>query len=191
MPSGHQPIDGILPWFALKVRSRAEELVGKAIETKGYEVFVPTYLECRRYASCVKKVNAALFPGYLFCRLDVNNRLPLLKTPWVHQIVSLSGVPCPLDEAEVAAIRLVVDSKLPAIPWPYLTIGNRARIESGPFAGLEGIVMKLKGRERLVLSVHLLQRSVAVEIDRSWVRPMGVAGPGSLTVPERSRPDYI
>lgn len=176
-------MEGTLPWFALRVRNRAEELVGSALESKGYQVFVPTYLDVRRYASCVKKVDAALYPGYLFCRLEVNNRLPLLTTPGVHHIVSLGGVPCPIDEAEISAIRLVVDSKLPAIPWPYLTAGHRARIESGPFVGLEGIVILLKGRERLVLSVHLLQRSVAVEIDRSWVRPMGVVGPGSLMAP--------
>jgi len=182
MSSQHQPADGLLPWFALRVRNRAEELVGSALKSKGYEVFVPTYLDVRRYASCVKKVNAALFPGYFFCRLNVNNRLPLLQTPGVQHIVSLGGVPCAVDEGELAAIRLVVESKLPAVPWPYLTAGHHARIESGPFAGLEGIVIQIKGRERLVLSVNLLQRSVAVEIDRSWVRPMGVAGPGSLSV---------
>jgi len=157
--------------------------VASAVASKGYEVFVPTYLDIRKYASCVKKIDAALFPGYLFCRLNVNNRLPLLTTPGVHHIVSLGGVPCAIDEAEIAAIRLVVDSKLPATPWPYLTTGHHARIESGPFAGLEGIVIQLKGRERLVLSVNLLQRSVAVEIDRSWVRPLGAVGPGSLMVP--------
>lgn len=183
----HRPTDGLLPWFALRVRNRAEQLVGSALESKGYEVFVPAYLECRRYAGCVKKINAALFPGYLFCRLQVNNRLPLLTTPGVHHIVAMGGVPISVDEAEVNAIRLVVDSKLPAIPWPYLTSGHRVRIESGPFTGIEGIVMTLKGSERLVLSVHLLQRSVAVEIDRSWVRPMGVAGPGSILVSEPAR----
>jgi transcription antitermination factor NusG len=180
MHSEHQPQDRPYPWFALKVRLRAEELAGTAIRNKGYDVFVPTYLDCRRYAGCVKKVQAALFPGYLFCRLDVGNRLPLLQTPGVHHIVSLGGIPCAVDESEIEAIRVVVDSKLPAIPWPYLTAGHRARIECGPFAGIEGVVITIKGRERLVLSVHLLQRSVAVEIDRSWVRPMGVSGPGSL-----------
>jgi transcription antitermination factor NusG len=186
MSSTDQALDRLFPWFALRVRNRAEELVGSALQGKGYETFVPTYLECRRYASCVKKVNTALFPGYLFCRLDANRRLPLLTTPGVHHIVSFSGIPYPVDEEEVAAIKRVVDSKLPATPWPYLTVGNRARIESGPFLGLEGIVTTFKGRERLVLSVNLLQRSVAVEIDRSWIRPMGVAGPGALLIREGS-----
>jgi transcription antitermination factor NusG len=182
------PTSGLYPWFAVNVRTRAEELVGSSLENKGFEVFIPTYLECRRYSRCVRKIDAALFPGYLFCRLDVNNRLPLLQTPGVHHVVSLGGVPCPIAEQELAAVRLAVESKLPTIPWPYLTTGHRARIECGPFAGLEGIVMMFKGHERLVLSVHLLQRSVAVEIDRSWIRPVGVAGPGSLMLQSARTP---
>jgi transcription antitermination factor NusG len=169
------------------VRSRAELLVGKSLESREHKVFVPTYLDVRKYQSCVKKVNAALFPGYLFCRLDANNRLGVLQTPGVHHIVSLGGVPCPVDEQELSAIRLAVDSHLPAQPWPYLTTGLQARIECGPLAGLEGIVTLLKGHERLVLSVHMLQRSVAIEIDRSWIRPVGVRRPGAAPLPRHAR----
>jgi transcription antitermination factor NusG len=164
--------DGSWPWFALRVRSRAEPLVGAALTGKGYQVFVPTYLECRRYSSCVKKVDAALFPGYLFCRLDVNCRLPVLSTRGVEHIVSCGSVPQPIDDCEIAAIRTVVESQLPALPWPYLKVGNPVRIEFGPLVGLEGLVVFEKSRQRLVLSVHLLQRSVSVEIERSWVRPL-------------------
>jgi len=149
--------------------------VGTALTGRGYEIFLPTYLECRRYSSCVKKVHAALFPGYLFCRLDVNRRLPALSTSGVLHIVSCAGVPQPIEEPEIAAIRTVVDSQLPAMPWPYLKAGNPVRIEFGPLTGLEGLVVTEKSRERLVLSVHLLQRSVSVEIERSWVRPMAAS----------------
>jgi transcription antitermination factor NusG len=164
--------DGSFPWFALRVRSRAEQLVGTALSGRGYEIFLPTYLECRRYSSCVKKVNAALFPGYLFCRLDVNRRLPVLSTSGVEHIVSTGGVPQPLEDSEIAAVRTLVESRLSAVPWPYLKAGNPVRIEYGPLAGIEGLVVSEKSRERLVLSVHLLQRSVAVEIERAWVRSL-------------------
>jgi len=167
--------DRILPWFALRVRSRAEQLVGSALGGKGYEVFLPTYLECRRYSSCVKKVDAALFPGYLFCRLDVNQRLPVLSTGGVEHIVSCAGVPHSIADDEIAAIRTLVDSHVPALPWPYLKVGSPVRIEFGPLSGLEGLVVFEKSGARLVLSVHLLQRSVSVEIDRSWVRPLALA----------------
>jgi transcription antitermination factor NusG len=177
--------DSALPWFALRVRSRAEPLVGTALTGSGFEVFVPTYLECRRYASCVKKVDAALFPGYLFCRLDVNNRLPVLITRGVEHIVSCGGIPQPIPDPEIAAIRTVVDSHIRALPWPYLQAGNPVRIEFGPLAGLEGLVVYEKSRERLVLSVPLLQRSVAVEIERSWVRPIASTSKPVPSVPFR------
>jgi transcription antitermination factor NusG len=172
MSGERTPSDRSLPWFALRVRSRAEQLVGTALSGRGYEIFLPTYLECRRYASCVKKVDAALFPGYLFCRLDVNHRLPVLSASGVEHIVSIAGVPHPIEDTEIAAIRTVVESNLSAVPWPYLKVGNPVRIEFGPLVGLEGLVVVEKSRQRLVLSVHLLQRSVSVEIERSWVRPL-------------------
>jgi transcription antitermination factor NusG len=171
-----------LPWFALRVRSRAEQLAGTALSGKGFEVFVPTYVECRRYSSCVKKVEAALFPGYLFCRLDVNQRLPILTTPGVEHIVSFGGIPQAIADREISAIRTVVDSRLPAIPWPYLKAGNPVRIEFGPLAGLEGQVVLEKSRERLVLSVDLLQRSISVEIERTWVRPLSPTCNSSYSV---------
>ncbi len=174
MPGEHDSRTDSLPWFAIRVRSRAEQLTGTALSGKGYEVFLPTYLECRRYSSCVKKVDAALFPGYLFCRLDVNRRLPVLSSAGVEHIVSLGGVPQPIEDSEIAAIRTVIESKLSTVPWPYLKAGNPVRIEFGPLAGLEGLVVSEKSGERLVLSVHLLQRSVAVEIERSWVRPLAL-----------------
>ena len=89
-------------------------------------------------------------------------------------------MPEPIAETEIAAIRTVVESELPAVPWPYLKTGNLVRIEFGPLAGLEGLVVTEKSRQRLVLSVHLLQRSVSVEIDRSWVRPL--AAPAAMNL---------
>jgi len=172
MSSDRTTAEKFWPWFALRVRSKAEQLVGTALSGKGCEVFVPTYLERRKYASCVKKVEVALFQGYLFCRLDVNRRLPVLTTPGVEHIVSCGGIPQPIADTEIAAIRTVVDSRLPVIPWPYLKAGHPVRIEFGPLAGLEGQVVLEKSRERLVLSVDLLQRSVSVEIERTWVRPL-------------------
>ena len=110
-----------------------------------------------------------LFPGYMFCRLNPNDRLPILKTPWVIQIVGSHHCPVPVDEAEINAVRILVESGVPNQPWPFLQLGNRVRIESGPLRGLEGILTEFKGNHRLVVSVTLLQRSVAVEIDSAFV----------------------
>lgn len=161
-----------MPWFALKVRLRNEGAVHRALTRKAYETFLPTYTDLRRYSDRIKKVDAPLFPGYLFCRIDPVQRLPVLTTAGVEYIVSLNGEPEPVPEHEVAAIERITRNGAAAKPWPYLQAGHRVRVECGAFAGLEGILTGERGDERLVISVTLLQRSVAVEIDRTWIRPL-------------------
>jgi len=159
-------------WFALQVRSRYEKKVATFLDGKGYEWFLPTYWSGRRWSDRVKQVELPLFPGYLFCRFDAQNRLPILKTPGLISIVGTAKVPTAVDEIEIAALRTLAVSGLPKQPWPFLKIGQRVRIECGALTGLEGILLQNKGRNRLVLSVTLLQRSVAAEIDSSWVVPI-------------------
>jgi transcription antitermination factor NusG len=160
------------PWYALKVRTRGESLVGTILQRKDYEIFLPTYQESRKYSDRIKKVDAPLFPGYLFCRLDVLNRLPILTTPGVDYILGTNGEPEPLPEQEIGAIQRVVNSGAAARPWPFLKAGSRVRVEHGAFTGVEGILLTERGADRLVLSIALLQRSVSVEIDRTWIRPL-------------------
>src|SRR5438309_11626283 len=99
----------------------------------------------------------------------MQHRLPILTTPGVLLIVGIGKTPIPIDQAEIAAIQTLVTSGLPSQPWPLLQIGERVTINYGALCGLEGILLDFKGRHRLVLSVTLLQRSVAVEIDGAWV----------------------
>lgn len=157
------------PWFALQVRSRFEQGVAEHLDGKGYELFLPLYKCRKRWSDRIKEVEAPLFPGYLFCRFDAQDRLPILKTPGVIQIVGTNRVPIAVDEQEIQAIQTMVASGMPNQPWPFLSAGDRVRIESGPLRGLEGILVEFKGNHRLVLSVTLLQRSVAVEIDSAFV----------------------
>ncbi len=158
------------PWFALQVRTRHEAGVANFLTGKGYEPFVPMYQARKRWSDRIKVVDAPLFPGYLFCRLDVNNRLPILTTPGVIQIIGFNRVPVPVDEAEISAIQSLVASGLPSQPWPFLHAGDRVQIDAGPLRGLEGVLVELRGARRLVVSVTLLQRSVAVEIDSALVK---------------------
>ena len=157
------------PWFALQVRTRHETGVADYLHGKGYEYFLPMYKGRRRWSDRIKEVNSPLFPGYLFCRFDPQNRLPILKTPGVTQIVGYNHVPIAVDEEEINAIRTLVASGLPNHPCPFLELGNRVRIEAGALRGLEGILLEVKGKRKLVLSITLLQRSVAVEIDSEAV----------------------
>ena len=157
------------PWYALQVRARFEQGVAEHLDGKGYEWFLPLYKCRKRWSDRIKEVEAPLFPGYLFCRVNPQDRLPILKTPGVIQIVGCNRTPIAVDEGEVQAIQRMVASGIPNQPWPFLAAGDRVRIESGPLSGLEGILIEFKGNHRLVLSVTLLQRSVAVEIDSAFV----------------------
>lgn len=148
---------------------RHEVLVTDHLSGKGYEWFLPLYKSRKRWSDRVKESELPLFPGYLFCRFNPQDRLPILKTPGVTQIVGYNRIPVAVDENEIEAIRALVDSGVPNFPCAYLDVGSRVRIESGALRGIEGILTDLKGKRRLVLSVTLLQRSVAVEIDSDAV----------------------
>jgi transcription antitermination factor NusG len=161
-----------LPWFALQVRTRYEKNVASFLDGKGYEWFLPTYLSRRRWSDRVKELDLPLFPGYLFCRFNPMERLPILKTPGMISIVGTARTPTPVDASEITALRTLVSSDLPRRPWPFLKVGQRVRIECGALAGLEGILLQTKGRDRIILSVSLLQRSVAAEVDGSWITPI-------------------
>jgi len=160
------------PWFALQVRSRREGFIAAHLEGQGYECFLPLYKSKRRWSDRVKELEQPLFPGYLFCRFDLNNRGPLLMTPGVQQIVGIARTPMPVEEKEMEAIRLALSSGLPNQPWPYMHVGERVRVNHGSLVNLEGILVNFKGSNRVVLSVSLLQRSVAMEIELAWVSPM-------------------
>jgi transcription antitermination factor NusG len=160
------------PWFALQVRSRYENIVTAHLSGMGYESLLPLYMCRRRWSDRFKEIECPLFPGYVFCRLNPLNRLPILTTPGVFHIVGMGKTPVAIDEAEIAAIQAAVKSGLPSQPWPFVQIGQRVRIEHGPLYGLEGVLLDFRGRHRLVLSVTLLQRSIAVQIEDAWVTPI-------------------
>ena len=160
-------------WFALQVRTRWESSTSVLLEGKGYRTFLPTFKSKKRWSGRIREVSAPLFPGYVFCHFDAHNRLPILVTPGVLAVVGRGRTPIPVEEAEIAAIQNVVSSGIHAEPWPYLEVGQRVRIENDSLQGLEGILTNFKGRHRIVVSVTLLRRSVALDIDRSSVVPVG------------------
>ena len=159
-------------WYALRVRSRREYMVGTHLEARGYKSFLPLYKCRKRWSDRFKEIEQPLFPGYVFCQFNTLNRLPILSIPGVVHVVGVGRIPTPVDESEITAIRTAVMYGLPSQPWPFLRVGHRVRIEYGPLSGLEGILLGFGAHQRLVLSVTLLQRSVAVQVDEAWVKPM-------------------
>jgi transcriptional antiterminator NusG len=113
-----------------------------------------------------------LFPGYVFCRLNPLDRLPVLTAPGVVDLVGFGKIPAPVPDQEIETVRRMVQSGLFVMPWPFLELGHRVLIERGPLAGVEGNLEEVKGKCRLVVSVQLLQRSVSAEVDRDWIRPL-------------------
>jgi len=168
------------PWFAILVRTGREKTATLLLENAGYECLLPVSKYTRRWSDRIKEVEVPLFPGYLFCRMGPQNRLPVLMTPGVIQIVGVGKSPIPVEEEEIAAIQRVVKNGLSTMPWPYLQVGRVARIEEGPLRGMTGIIVRIKSGMKLVLSVSLLQRSVAVELDRSWVSSVHTAKPVAI-----------
>ena len=154
------------PWFAIQVNQRREEVVSSILANKGFIQFLPQRKVVREWCDRVVEREIPLFPGYLFCRLDLSTRLlPVLTTPGVVRIVGLGRTPVPVPESEISAIQAIVNSGLAAEPWPIPQVGDRVRIRLGPLRGLEGILIGTKKRRRFVVSVTLLNRAVAVEVD--------------------------
>jgi transcription antitermination factor NusG len=174
------------PWYAILAKSGREKTASLLLENAGYECLVPTSKYMRRWSDRLKEVEVPLFPGYFFCRMNSHNRLPVLMTPGVIQIVGVGKTPVPVAEEEIAAIQRVGKSGLPTMPWPYLEVGHVVRIEEGPLRGLIGMVLKIKSGVKLVLSVSLLQRSMAVEIERGWIGEVQ-AGKPCATVEQAGR----
>lgn len=160
------------PWYALQVRPRYEKIVASTLAFKGFEGYLPLYRYRSRWSDRIKEIHAPLFPGYLFCRFDINKRLPIMITPGVIRVVDTGRKLLPVDDREIEAIQTIVLSGLKTEPYSYLKIGAAVRIEMGSLAGVEGIIVRVNGSPKLVVSINLLQRSVAVEVDESWVVPV-------------------
>jgi len=160
------------PWFAVRVRSNCEKIAELHLRDRGYERFAPAYKVERQWSDRRKEIDRFLFPGYVFCRLDGQDRLPVLTIPGVVGLVGFGKIPAPIPDEEIERIQRMLQSGLLVKPWPFLEVGQTVLIERGPLAGMEGILAEEKGQCRLVVSVHLLRRSVAAEVDRTWVRPV-------------------
>jgi transcription antitermination factor NusG len=179
-------------WYAIRVRSKFQSVASEVLLGKGYEMFLPYYNCVRRLSGRTKTLQQPLFPGYLFCRFDPTDRMvPIVTTPGVMGIVSAGRTPLPIDDEEIAGLQLMLRSGVEPEPWPYLNSGTKVLIERGPLTGLEAIVVQNLNQWRVVVSVELLQRSVAAEIDREWVREVRTnVAPRAVTAFAECRAEY-
>jgi transcription antitermination factor NusG len=161
-----------LKWYALHVHARKEQLVASQLENRKLECFLPTYKSFRKWSDRTKEIQQALFPGYVFCRFDYENRQPVVMTAGVTQVVGNGKAAIPIADAEIEALQVTVKSGIQTQPWPYLRTGEFVQINYGHLAGLQGILVNFKGTHRVVLSVTLLQRSLALEVELEWLSPV-------------------
>jgi len=152
-------------WFAVHTKYQHESVAASFLAFKGFEVFLPKYLSARRWSDRTRELSLPLFPCYLFLRKGFEHRLNVLTTPGVRGLVGFAGVPSVIPDAEVEAIRRLLTKDVCVEPHPFLKCGDWVRVKNGPLEGLEGIFVRTKSQARLVLSVNLLQKSAAVEVD--------------------------
>jgi transcription termination/antitermination protein NusG len=160
-------------WFAVRVKSNREQITARALRSQGYEEFVPVFRRSRRSFGRTKTVEFPLFPGYVFSRFDKEKRLPILMLPGVIHVVGIGKEPVPIDNVEIASIRVIAESPFLSEPCPFLNVGERVEVVSGPLTGAQGVILGVKNKYRLIASMTLLQRSIAVEIDRESVEARG------------------
>ena len=152
-------------WYAACTRPRHEKRATQQIEAQRIECFLPLYKSVRRWKDRRKHLDLPLFPGYVFVHLALSDRLRVLQSPGVLQLISFQGRPAPLPDRDIELLRTGVAGRFGAEPHPYLAVGRRVRVRSGSIAGLEGILVRRKQKFRVVLSISLIQRSVAIEVD--------------------------
>jgi transcription antitermination factor NusG len=157
-------------WYAAFTCSRYEKCVAKQLEERRVECFLPLYRSWRRWKDRRKQIDLALFPGYVFVRMAWQERLRVLELPGVVRLVNFNGHPAPLPEQDIEALRNALEQRIYAEPHPYLRIGRRVRIVHGPLAGTQGILVRKKDKFRVVISLEVLMRSVAVEVDAADVQ---------------------
>ena len=157
-------------WMAVRVKSNFEQYVSSSIKGKDLEDFYPTYVRKQQEESA-SEVRSPLFPGYLFCRLNYRERLPVLKIPGVVGFVGVGKQPLPVREEEISAVRRMVESRLPVWPCSFLQVGQQVRLKAGPLRGVEGSIQSVTGAWQIVVTVTLLQRSVAVNVNPDWIEP--------------------
>jgi transcription antitermination factor NusG len=162
LPSHLEPL-----WYAVYTCSNHERRIARQLQERDVEYFLPLYETVHRWKDRRMRLQLPLFPGYLFVRMSLRDRLRVLQVPSVVRFVSSGGVPTVLPELEIESLRKGWCAGLSAQPHPYLTAGRRVRIKNGSLAGMEGILLRRKGSFRVVLSIDLIMRSIVVEVDES------------------------
>jgi transcription antitermination factor NusG len=158
-------------WFALTVQPNHERTAERGLLNHGLETYLPVHRVRRRWSDRQKDMDVVLFPGYLFCRFARPDLMRVLGSPSVRSVVGSGRSPLPVDDSEISAVKALVSSGRPILPWPYLRIGQHVMIDRGPLAYVRGVVVRVKDSCRAVVSVEALGCSLSVEVDSEALVP--------------------
>jgi transcription termination/antitermination protein NusG len=164
------------PWYAVYTKHQHEKTACELLARKDFEVFLPLYQAKRHWKDRRKVVSLPVFPCYLFLRTNLVRKLEILQTPGVFWLVESGGRTCEVPNSEIEAVRRITQSSVTAEPHPYLKCGDHVRVRQGALAGIEGVLIRVRNRYRVVVSVNLLQKGIAVEVDFSMVERIGRGG---------------
>jgi transcription antitermination factor NusG len=163
-------------WYAAYTSANHEKRVRQQCEERCVTCFLPVYETVRRWKDRRMHLQLPLFPGYVFVRMALTDRVRVLQLPGVVRLVGFGGNPFPLPDEEIEGLRKALAAGIVAEPHPFLTVGRRVGIKNGPFAGRQGILLRRKGSLRVVLSVDLIRRSVVVDVEAENVEPLAHRG---------------
>lgn len=166
------PDNSIPRWYAAYTRSHHEKTTAEHLTLRSIEHFVPTYESVRFWKDRKKRLELPIFPGYVFVRTPLDDKRNVLVVPGVVRLVGFDNHPLAVPDVEIETLRSVVKHKMKIEPHPFLAVGRRVRILRGALEGMQGILVRRKGRLRLLLSIELIRRTAMIEVDAQDVEPI-------------------
>jgi transcription antitermination factor NusG len=174
MPTQKPTLGNCCHWYALYTYPRHEKAVREQLESRSIEAFLPMFISKNRWKDRCARVETALFPGYVFIRINLSNRNRAFGIPGVIRMLSINSTPAAVDDSEIEAVKLCLEGGTALTPHPFIEVGDRVRVRSGLLEGLEGFVSRCKNERRFIVPISLINQSVSVEIDVELLEPLSL-----------------
>jgi transcription antitermination factor NusG len=163
-------------WYACRTRSRAEKKVFAALEGRAVESYLPLVPRDREWADRVKRVHFPIFPGYVFARFEMSGMGLVLQVPGLTEVVGVEGRPIPVADDELDSVRALVEgierTGLEPHVSDYLVVGEAVEVIDGPFRGLRGTLVDVRGATRVVVRLGVIRQALGVQMERRYLRPL-------------------
>ncbi|MFQ5674893.1 MAG: UpxY family transcription antiterminator [bacterium] len=169
-------------WYALYTRSRFEKIVAEELEDRGVAHFLPLVPKLRHWKDRKKMVKMPIFPGYVFVRIDLAERIKVLRARGAVRLVGFNGKPSPIPEEQIESVRRLLRYPDRVEVAPYFVAGDPVEITAGPLSGLSGRIIENRGKTRFLVGIDIIQQAISIEVDAAWLKPAMT----STDIPKRS-----